>query len=170
MQEWFENKDVALVGSSAALMKSTLGNSIDSHEIVCRINRGVIIQNPLAQGIRTDVWAIGQSKTVDDLFKKYKIKNFYMSHKGRKIIDNRIHYYLSMEILNNLRNDLVHSKPSSGLMALHYIKHCKPTKITIYGFDWKRTSTWYYEETDYQPHNWQLEEQYVRAMNVRIVE
>lgn len=170
MQDWFENKDVALVGSSGALMQGTQGNNIDSHEVVCRINRGVIIQNPTAQGTRTDVWAIGTIKTVEDLFEKYNVNNFYMSHKGRRIIDNRINYYMSMEVLDRLREDLSHQKPSSGLMALYYIQHCKPKQITIYGFDWKRTGTWYYEETNYQPHDWQLEEKYDREMNLRIVE
>jgi hypothetical protein len=170
MQDWFENKDVALVGSSGALMQNTHGDSIDCHEVVCRINRGIIIINPKSQGTRTDVWAIGTIKTVEDLFEKYNVNNFYMSHKGRRIIDNRIDYYMSMEVLDRLRDDLSHQKPSSGLMALYYIQHCKPKQITIYGFDWKRTGTWYYEETNYQPHDWQLEEKYVREMNLRIVE
>ena len=171
MLKWFKNKDVAIVGSAASLFNNKLGKQIDKHEIVVRINRGILVKDESSQGKRTDIWAIGQPKTVEDLFDSVKYKhNFHLSHKGRFYVHSgkktkeshpKIEYYLPMNILNKLRKKLKHNKPSSGLMAAHYICECAPKTLTLYGFDWKKTPTWYYEETSYQPHDWKLEKQYI---------
>lgn len=165
MKEWFYNKNVALVGSSESLFMHSFGDKIDSHEVVCRINRGVIIKDPIAQGKRTDIWAIGQAKTVEDLLDSCCVKNIHLSHKGRTYNNTweghpKINYYMPMEILDDLRNDLGHKKPSSGLMIAYYIFVSNPKSVTLYGFDWKKTNTWYFEEGAYQPHDWNLEKDY----------
>ena len=170
MLEWFKNKDVAIVGGAASLFNDKLGNKIDEHEVVVRINRGILIRDESSQGKRTDIWAIGQPITVEDLFDNVKYEhNFHLSHKGRSHIHSKIEYYLPMKILNKLRKKLKHDKPSSGLMAMHYICECVPKTVTLYGFDWKATPTWYYEDvaqlinipSDYQPHDWKIEKEYV---------
>jgi hypothetical protein len=169
MQKWFENKNVALVGGAQSLFDRMHGNEIDSHEVVCRINRSVLIKDAAAQGNKTDIWSIGVPNTVEDLFPTVKIKNFHLSHKrrvynGKNESHPNIDFYMPMKVLDNLRGDLGHEKPSSGLMSLYYILYCSPKSIKMYGFDWKETPTWYYEETIYQPHNWLLEKTYIEKI------
>jgi len=161
MLEWFKNKDVAIIGGAESLFDQGYGKTIDQHEVIVRINRSVIIKDQEHQGSRTDYWAIGHHKTVEDLFDKISCKNFHLSHKRPKTPHPKIDFYLPMDLLNNLRLNLGHEKPSSGLMALDYINNCNPKSITIYGFDWRETPTWYYTDTDYQPHDWNLEKKYI---------
>lgn len=162
MKEWFENKDIALVGNAQSLFNNNYGDKIESADIVCRLNRGVIIQDTKKQGVRTDVWGIGVPKFVEDIFDDIQCnKKIHLSFKDRKYPHPKINFYLPMEMIKDLQTQLTHSKPSSGLAMLYYINLCSPKNIILYGFDWKATPTWYKEEGIYRPHNWDLERQFV---------
>jgi len=161
MHDWFRKKSVAIIGGAQSLFDKQYGSEIDTHDVVVRINRSIIIKDSQAQGNKTNVWAIGHHKTVEDLFDTIDVKNIHLSHKRPKTPHPKINYYLPLDILDELRQDIKHQKPSSGLMTLHYVNFCIPKSITVYGFDWRETPTWYYTDTNYQPHDWELEKQYI---------
>ena len=48
--EAWKNKDVAIVGSAVSLFGNKLGKQIDKHEIVVRVNRGILIKDESSQG------------------------------------------------------------------------------------------------------------------------
>jgi hypothetical protein len=59
-----------------------------------------------------------------------------------------------------------HNNPTTGLIALDWIIHCKPSLLSIYGFDWKKTPTFTDPERKREkfcPHDYATEEQYIRA-------
>lgn len=163
MNNFFKNKNIALIGNAKSLFNFRYGTEIDSFDIVCRLNRGVLIKHPESQGTRTDVWGIGVPKFVDDIVDNiiYK-KLIHLSFKSRKEIHPKVDFYLPLELVNSLQQKINHTKPSTGLAMLYYLDYCDPKSITLYGFDWKKTPTWYFEENDYQPHDWKLEEKFVR--------
>jgi len=161
MYKWFRNKNVCLVGSASSLLSGSNGEFIDSFDSVVRCNRGIIIKNEIAQGIRTDVWAIGQGKSVKDLIPLYDIPHVSLSHVQRSRKD--IKHWMTSQMQFALRKRLGHRIPSTGLMIAWYIQHYNPLSLTLIGFDWKRTPTWYFEEGKYQPHNWKLEEAFMRS-------
>lgn len=167
MLEWFEGKDVALVGGAGAIFEQEYGDQIDKHEVVVRMNRGVIIKNAKSQGSKTDYWAIGKPTTVSDIIGKYKFKgNFHLSEAQRDPKHPNIDYYMPMEILNKLKSpsEYNYKKPSSGLVCLYYLYfHCKPKSLSLYGFDWNKSGTWYYIPWAFgRGHDWGLEERYIK--------
>lgn len=173
MQDWFKNKSVAIVGNSESLFTKNQGLEIDSHDIVCRINRGIIIIDPSHQGNKTDIWAYGVAAFVEDLFKSYKkIRTIHLSHKKRK---SKIEgfklkqwerhpytdFYIPIDQIQNLYNSFGYDRLSSGLLLLNYIDSCSPKNINLYGFDWKKTSTWYFHEFE-TVHKWDEEKDFIQ--------
>jgi hypothetical protein len=164
MLEWFKDKDVALIGSAGALFEQEYGKQIDEHEVVVRINRGVIIKSQKSQGSKTDYWAIGKPKTVSDIISNYKFKgNIHLAETDRNPKHPNIDFYIPISILNKLKspNEYNHRKPSSGLMILYYIFQCKPKSLSLYGFDWNKSGTWYHIPWNHS-HDWQCEEKYIK--------
>ena len=158
MFDWFRGKDVALVGSAGALFDQKHGAQIDQHEVVVRINRGVIIKDKEAQGTKTDYWAIGNPITVKDLIDTHTYRgNIHLSpeHRGKHP------YYLPTKMFNSLTREYGHTKPSSGLMILYYIYESNPKSLSLYGFDWYKSGTWYYIPWKHS-HDWDREEKFIR--------
>lgn len=65
-------------------------------------------------------------------------------------------------------NDLVRKsglkkKPSTGLKVIDYILSLQPKEITLYGFDFNQSRTWYETRTD-QPHDFEGENRYVQNL------
>lgn len=164
MQHWFRDKSVALIGNAQSLFDRQHGHDIDAHDVVCRLNRGIIIQDAKSQGQRTDVWAIGLPKFVTDILDTATYGFLmHVSFKGRQQPDPRVDYYLPLDFISQLVSDLDHPKPSTGLAMIAAISHCAPRCLSLYGFDWKQTPTWYFKEGRYQPHDWQREKTFVQA-------
>jgi len=175
MQDWFKNKSIAIIGNSKSLFTKTQGAEIDSHDVVCRINRGIYIADKQHQGLKTDVWAYGSYKQVEDLFDCIKCLNtIHLTHIDRTIklegfkkkqnfYFKKTKFYLPTEIIKELENTSNINRPSSGLLLLYYVFKCNPKIINLYGFDWKETPTWYYHEFE-TVHNWDEEKKYIKEM------
>lgn len=172
MLNWFQNKSIAIVGNATSLFSNNFGEEIDSYEIVCRINRGVIIKDRSSQGSKIDVWAYSISRLVEDLFDSVSCKNtIHLSHKhrktkvaGEKLKQFRPHKYTKfwypLDKLATLTQSLESTTPSSGLILLDLIFQSNPKNVTLYGFDWKKSPTWYFQESSTE-HNWKLEKEYI---------
>lgn len=176
MKEWFEHKSVAIVGNAASLFQKNFGKDIDDFDIICRINRGVIIKDSICQGTRTDIWAYGTTNPIDDILKEFKsstIKTLHLSpHKRTKkirlenykkkieISEPLTDYFVSIEIINDVYKKFGYNRLSSGLLLLNYVYLQNPKSITLYGFDWKKTPTWYYEE-EKTVHKWNEEKSFI---------
>lgn len=167
LQDWVKNRTVALVGNAQSLFDHAHGQLIDGNDVVCRLNRGIIIQRALSQGNRTDLWAVGHPKFVNDIIDQYPCKCLiHVSSKGRHNPDPRVDFYIPMDLINTLCHDLGHAKPSTGLAMICAILDAGPKCLTLYGFDWKKTPTWYFKQGAYQPHDWLLEKNFVYSQYV----
>lgn len=178
MKEIFENNNVAIIGNSEAIFKSECGDFIDTFDVVCRINRGIVITDGRCQGNKTTVWAYGDHSIVHDLFSDFSVKNtLHLSDRKRysrikgckeRTFENYPYtsFYVNLEFLAELENKLDPAKlvkPSSGLILLSFVSIFNPSSITLFGFDWKKEKTFYNETEDIDSkHDWDLEKEYVK--------
>lgn len=134
----FTDKVVGLVGNASLLFQKDYSAHIDANDTVCRINRGIPISS--TQGKKFNVlFCSGHGNLIYDL---------------KKIIPDDVkiiyRHEIDTDILVNLQRKLncrtKKQKPSTGLLALVYILNENPKCINLYGFDWKKTKTFYEEE------------------------
>jgi hypothetical protein len=139
MKNWFEGKSISLIGNAQSLTTFKHGQLIDSSDVVCRINRGIISSNtyPISHGTKTDVLFINLMETARVFVKTpwYKVISISPGTNGYNLVD----YFYPREYLDELMKSV--PKPSTGLRALDYISKCNPLEIKVFGFDWKETPT-----------------------------
>lgn len=170
MKEWFKGKTVALVGNATSLFDSKFGTDIDSHDVVVRLNKAAMLINRFdaerSHGTRTDVWIFW---SVGEYYKHFDklptVKKMHAGHQFRnnpkiKLVD--CVYPLEMyDILKPLAG--TRRNPTTGFIAIDYIINSNPSRLSVYGFDWKETPT----HTDPDriaekrcPHNYDVERDY----------
>ena len=180
MFDFFVGKDVAIVGGAGGLFNSNLGNKIDAHQIVIRINRGILIKDEKHQGKKIDYWAYPNPSKIWDIHGKFKYKTIHLDKLRRDYYNYEkwkgieTDYYIPIEIIDQLydakikygksNSKNITDKPSSGLNLLYYLTKCNTEKITLYGFDWKKTGTWYDHKANRRnlDHNWNAEEKFIK--------
>lgn len=152
MREVFEGKTVSLVGNAKSLFHKDYGSEIDSAQVVCRIKRGFFMLKPediKSHGKRTDVWFLNWFKTMNP--------NKVTNKKCDCIVEILHHPEIDVEWL---RNDLGHHRPSTGLRILHLISLYNPSKVYVYGYDWKETPSFHDKKLEDDRHDFNLEKQY----------
>lgn len=172
------DKSIAIVGNAQSLFDKTNGQLIDSHDIVCRINKGIQIKNNVSQGTRTDIWAYGDFTLIRDYWwlrhNEYTIhlsKNKrpeYYEHVNKKISHgfNKTDFYTPIKLLETISEYGI-IDPSSGLILIWMIMQYNIKDITLFGFDWKATPTWCNNEYDNSlvcVHTWELEQQFIHNL------
>ena len=134
MFDFFVGKDVAIVGGAGGLFNSNLGNKIDAHQIVIRINRGILIKDEKHQGTKTDYWAYPNPSKIWDIHGKFKYKTIHLDKLRRDYYNYEkwkgieTDYYIPIEIIDELydakikygksNSKNITDKPSSGLNLL----------------------------------------------------
>jgi hypothetical protein len=170
MKYWFENKSVALVGNAMSLFDLEYGSEIDSHDVVVRLNKAAMLLNRFdaekSHGKRTDVWIFWSAQEYHKHFEKNK--HILKMHAGHQYRNNNTIHLVDFVYPDELYMDLKQKagprrNPTTGFIAIDYILYCNPTKLSVYGFDWKKTPT----QTDPDrkaekrcPHNHDIEEAY----------
>lgn len=152
MREVFEGKTVSLVGNARSLFHKDYGSEIDSADVVCRIKRGFFMLKPedvKSHGKKTDVWFLNWFKTM----KPNRVTNKTCDH----IVEILHHPEIDIEWL---KNDLGHHRPSTGLRILHLISLYNPSKVYVYGYDWKETPSFHDKKLEDDRHDFNLEKQY----------
>ena len=147
----FENKSIAVVGNARSLYQSKFGRHIDNNDIVCRFNLGINHDSYKTHGSKTD-WIVynneNWAKSVD-LFSLDTNANWMQVYQNprdfSKSLPNPIYIMPSfilqkIQDYGNFSNDL---RPSIGLVFLYFLTFVNPKQVNIYGFDWKKTHTFY---------------------------
>lgn len=152
MREVFEGKTVSLVGNARSLFHKDYGSEIDSADVVCRIKRGFFMLKPedvKSHGKKTDVWFLNWFKTMNP----NKVTNKTCNH----VVEILYHPEIDVEWL---KKDLGHHRPSTGLRILHLISLYNPSKVYVYGYDWKETPSFHDKKLEDDRHDFNLEKQY----------
>jgi hypothetical protein len=189
----FRGKTVALVGNSVALSNHCFGDAIDSHDIVCRVNKGPMLTTDAEKyGSRTDVLFYSNHQVLKDedsdildylsadtkLVCRHDTETFdWPTHRISK------HFYNYVVEISGYEDSNLHRKkirklshrmqwPTNGLLAACYLQDCSASKISLFGFDWNQNKTFYKDQKKKEKmHNWSLEENYLRSQpDIKIME
>lgn len=163
LRQKVRGRSVALVGNAKSILASSYGEDIDAHDVVVRFNRGAV-QHQQAQGIRTDV--LGFSLAIE--------REFISEHFGQPLLvwltpKDREKFAIYFESLPGdmsfypverwakLSQALHGARPSSGMMMMDLICRLQPEAVNLFGFDFKKSRTFYLQEDHKGPHNWARE-------------
>jgi hypothetical protein len=165
---YLQRCSVALVGNAQSIFGTEHGAAIDNHDVVVRMNAGWVV-DARCQGSRTDILCLsmGLDRTaVQDKFGNPQV--IWMTPKRRMMHASLRKfgvYYYPKRCWRILKNDLSGSRPSTGAMAVDlFCRQLSVVNITLYGFDFKKTKTFYLEQDHVGPHRYDLEEQFVTAV------
>lgn len=186
-------KTVALVGNSSDALKRTLGDAIDSHDVVIRMNAGVPTQGQyIALGSRTDILAIGTIQCLDtstwylgDPFPQVWFwKATTLGDKQWVQIAQEYTGYQRWRIPKDWIREAwqaVGGRPSGGIGLVHALtQHMEPASISVFGFDFfgelgSRESWWHEQRPEAvimqkHPHDGKKELAYFRDLGFDWVE
>lgn len=129
-------RSVAIVGNASSIFDRTYGKKIDEYDVVIRFNRG-FISRPSSQGSRTTILFVG---TDMDKAETNKFDN--------PIVICRSSHYMtpSNYVIGKERGQLkeiIGSQPSTGFMAIDMCLSMGAGKISLFGFDFEKTPTFY---------------------------
>lgn len=169
-----DGKRVALVGNAASILSAGHGPEIDAHDTVLRFNRGYI-RDPAHQGRRTDILGVARKMSSGEVRRHFGhpellwlsanlvgMSSAFLSRGDSIVMSPR-------PVWDDLLSDLDGGRPSSGIMAIALLRrHFNPAAITLFGFDWKLSPTYYESSTDPRqqrdggPHAWDAEQRLVQ--------
>jgi hypothetical protein len=135
-------KSIAVVGNAKSIFDKKYGNLIDTHDLVCRINRGVVIDS-ISQGTKFDIWAFSKFKLIEDIAPLYPFPIQVETNNFVEIINE---LKLSLGLINKK------DKPSTGTTIIKLLSYYEPKNLSLFGFDWGVTKT-FYEEDLYSKQN-----------------
>lgn len=159
-------RSIAIVGNAKSLLETHHGEQIEAHDIIIRLNKGFVTQ-PSAQGSRTDMVGLTpeltEAETVAHFVPSYflmlipKMRHYKLF--GKDAVRNTLFYNFRYWLADR---NLIGRRPSSGFMAISWMVRLGQAKsITLYGFDFGATPTYYNPEGYKTPHNYDREREIV---------
>ena len=160
-------KTVAIVGNAQSLLTKSYGPQIDGKDLVLRLNKGFVV-NENAQGSRTNMVGLTPELTELETVERFSPDIFLM------LIPKMRHYHfwqrptVSKTIFYPFRywfadRQKIGRRPSSGFMAISWLVRLDAAQnITLYGFDFGATSTYYNPARYKTPHDYPKEAAIVR--------
>ena len=153
-----ENGKFSIVGNAKSILKTNNGGFIDK-TFVLRMNRGLPIK-PKAQGSKTDMICFSEPS----VFKNGEIESFdgikvHMSPKSRIRGDVSGAYYFPMQFWDELFHTLK-SRPSVGVMSIFLIHKMQLPGVNVFGFDFKKTKTFYSTLNNRKTHDFEAEKRF----------
>src|SRR5210317_1316686 len=155
------NCELSIVGNAASIFQKDHGRIIDQFPTI-RFNRGNI-DDTNSQGARWDFLATAEVNTFEyynshnpkfhTLIFTPKLKEHVYKIKKARFSTNFLEFPLkySDQITN-----LLDAQPSTGFQILWYLNKIENKNVNIFGFDWKKTPT-YYETRNKGSHNFEIE-------------
>ncbi len=155
-------KNISLVGGAQSIFNETYGEMIDSADLVIRMNRN-FPKKKKHLGKRTDLLCISCGiKRWQHWFYYRSPPILWMSTNRQSIQEwmlrfKSFYFYDDADWIN-LSINLENSRPSTGAMTLDFVaRYLQPKKLSLFGFDFKKTKTLYQRKQKLGPHNWELE-------------
>ena len=137
---------ISIVGNAKSIFNSLYGSLIDTAEIIIRFNRGVPIK-PECQGTKTHI-LVFMNPAYKDAFHQNLTYWHTVNFPERTYLENVLGY-----------------PPSNGIVSLEKVKNDYPNAIVqIFGFDWKKTHSFWRPERPSTKHNYKKEEAYCKRL------
>ena len=163
-----KDKNIAIVGNASSIIGSNNGKLIDSYDIVIILNFGYVYNDDSNTYVnikdlckKTDIVCAAEASKIN--LNRYP-GLIHVIHMSSKFRTNSTYEY-PIEYWKALKKSLS-SRPSTGIMAFDMVERAQPSAISLFGFDWKETTSYYnlLESTGNPigPHNWQAEKDYMQ--------
>jgi hypothetical protein len=165
-------RNIAIVGNATSIFKTKHGSEIDECCVV-RLNSGVPIWTK-AQGKKIDVHCFSTPSTFNTNMRKARwlirfrrgyfasATSIWTGREEREVAAaNQLFYPIDM--LDYLTSQFG-AKPSVGARALHIFSELTDAPITLFGFDFKESESFYRKRDNRGPHNWDAERDYARGL------
>lgn len=138
---------ISIVGNAKSIFKNRYGDVIDSSDIVIRFNGGKPTK-PESQGKKTNILVYMNPAYT----KAFKQKNLIYWHTAnfpeRRYVESILGF-----------------PPSNGVVALEKVKNdYTNSDVKIFGFDWKKTQSFWKPDRPTTKHNYEREEEYCRDL------
>ena len=154
--DYLKGKNVAIVGNAQSQFEKSYGKEIEKADIVIRFNKG-FISKPESQGTKTNILMLACDLTEDELASYGAEITINRSSK----YNNKTDYTLDGKDREVLRNKIYINQPTTGFIAIDMCMTAN-AKITLYGFDFEKTPTFYNPKGYKTPHHYTREEEIVR--------
>ena len=162
-----DGRSVAIVGNAASLLSHRHGALIDGHDVVVRMNMGFPV-DPAAQGTRFDLWCFSNDRATLQAPQGFVApRAVWMSPKFRDrragTVDCCFYPIADWQALH----DRLGARPSVGAMTVDLVSRASPRQVTVIGFDFNRSKTFYETRTLPSPHDFAAEERYITDLIAR---
>lgn len=161
-------KTLSVIGNAESLLSNSYGSLIDKHATI-RFNRTKLI-NTEAQGTRWDYLVSSEVNTFETYNKLsppfhsliFSPTKPEMVYKIKKVKFSCIIFHLPLQHSLDLQRK-IGNIPSTGLQFLYYLDSIGYSYVNIFGFDFKKTKT-FYEIRNKGTHDWSKEEEVVKDL------
>lgn len=154
MHNIVKDKDILVIGNALSIDESKLQIELDKNPITCAFNRGVEKYDP-------DIALFNVVSYWLDIIPKSDIRGLItqVSPKGRPAID--ADFEIPLDFINDLKR-YVGPRPSAGCIVNTFLakKDLNVRSVTLIGFDFKTSPSWYDLHRTKEPHNYELEREY----------
>ena len=160
-----KGKRVCLLGNAESILNTE--KDIDDFDVVCRCNQGFPKGKEDFIGTKTDILFTSINIATKDFYEADPMFVVWCTTKHELISEEfkaEIDEYFTMRDWIALEREL-RARPSTGAMALYYLmKHTKYSHLTLYGFDFWKSKTWWQDrnESNPHPHSESAEEKYIK--------
>jgi len=167
IQQFTENKNIVLLGNARSIL--TNEKDIDTFDIVCRINRGIPKGKEKAIGSRTDILFLATKMREEQITQNFDPRFIVWTTDSQGLALPYVMTYATQNPPEDWRT-LYHrvqpdALPSTGYVAINFLlKHINFKSLTIYGFDFFQTGTWYHNLLNQKWHNGKKEEKLIKEM------
>ena len=162
IQEFLKDKEICVLGNATSILNNK--KDIDSHEVVCRMNRGVPQGREEFIGSRTDI-VFMSTRFRPEWEQQFNAKYIIWCTECQNLASD----WIKENAVKNPPEDWRALKtiygdklPSTGCIAINFlIKHIEFKKLIIYGFAFMKGGTWYNKMVDQPWHDSNKEEQVI---------
>ena len=176
IQEFLKNKSICLLGNARSILKNE--KNIDKFDVVCRMNRGTPQGKTKYIGSRTDILFIS-TKFHDNLRCNFNAKYVIWMTKSQGLATKWIKenaFQNPPEDWEELKSQFPDEKlPSTGLLSIYFLlNHIDFKSLTIYGFDFFKSGTFYHNLKEFPWHTGEIEKEIITKWiserdNIRII-
>lgn len=160
---------VAIVGNATTLLSGDYGREIDKRCVV-RMNAGIPMK-PNAQGRRVDIHCFSSWPNLKENMKKVTCHptdasyfdaalRIWMSPSDRGVVGCLSCKYYPQSMWATLAERLG-ARPSVGAMVVDLFASLVEADVTLFGFDFKSSGTFYRSRQHNGPHDWHREREFV---------
>jgi len=166
IQNYLKDKQICLLGNARSILNTP--KNIDKYEVIIRMNRGVPKGKEKFIGSRTDILCTSTKNS------QYEIEEFFADYiiwmtKDRKLVTE----YINNNAIQNPPEDWQRIKdvypkdtlPSTGCLVLFFLLHHIEFKsLTVFGFDFMKSGTWYHHIMNQKWHPAEFEKGFIETM------